>query len=93
MLTSYLAVVATFGKPHAQNYSTEEKLQVVHDFICKDEVEGYQYALYCVEGIMLTLGLYLSYTTRDAPDIINESSYIALGKLRFEAVAVLLLLL
>jgi len=78
----YLIVFLVVGKPHMQMLTTLGTMQSrTFSYQCNDDIPGFSTALYILEIVLLALGGYLCYSTRNVPGAMNESKHIAIGNL------------
>lgn len=72
----YLMFMTIFGNIHESNDATTNHNQVTRLVKCSMDYPEIHTALFVMEGILLFTGFYFAYKTKDAPDSINETSYI-----------------
>ena len=78
LLVCYLIAVSLGGKPMVYMHSQIEHYQATKRFDCYAENPQFFTALYILEAVILLIGARLCLATKDVPDAINESKYIAL---------------
>jgi hypothetical protein len=79
-LCAYLAILTGVGRPRESEIcSLESHVETCLKF-CSLEHPEFHSVLFAFEACLLAYGSYLCYGTKGAPDAINESKFIALGK-------------
>jgi hypothetical protein len=78
---SYLAVMQGIGGQHHLYISTTVSNQETAYSHCGLRITHMATALYVAEAVMLVYGVRLCWATKDVPDVVNESKYIAAGEL------------
>jgi hypothetical protein len=81
VMAFYLVLYSAVGKP-TMGYIEVELItgNVLLKPTCQTEIVIFDYAVYVLEGIALAVASYLCYATKDIPDAVNESKYVAMGK-------------
>ena len=76
---AYLAVATGVGRPHRSFVSSTVSNQTTHEYQCAMDYAQFQTALFVLEAVALLYGARLCWATKDVPDAINESKFIASG--------------
>eukprot|EP01041_Mallomonas_annulata_P013215 gene13215-27958_t len=76
----YLSLYAFVGQIESIQVTTIDSMQQRFiTFKCRTRLAVFGTALYAVEGLILAMGIRLCWLTKDIPDAINESKFIALA--------------
>ena len=81
VLGGYMVALTIVGQPHKSSKITVLSNQRTLDVRCSFVYPEFQIALFVIEAIILCAGAKLCWAVKDAPDAVNESKYIAIGKL------------
>jgi hypothetical protein len=76
----YLVVLTFAGVPHQSSIKSTSSNQVTEKYRCTFEHVQYHTALFAAEFIVLIYGMKLCWATKDVPDSVNESKYVAFGR-------------
>ena len=79
LLVCYLAVVTEEGGLHSATLCSDSGNQETCMMKCHFTTDAYHEAIFLVEFVVLMYAAYLCYSTKGAPDSVNESAYIAGG--------------
>ena len=81
MFCGYLSLFTMVGNPHKAYRSTYDTMQQeTRYFFCACSQNAVATTLYVIEGAVLVQGVRLCWLTRNIPDAVNESKYIAMGR-------------
>jgi hypothetical protein len=81
VMLAYLVLYSAAGRP--RKVFVDVSLitgNVQHKPICQTTVAVFDYVVYALEGLALLVASYLCYATKDIPDAVNESKFVAMGK-------------
>ena len=81
LLCAYLLIDTFVGQPH-KSYEVEKvnAATINHLIRCENRKPIITYVLYCIEAIVLIIGARICWNTKDVPDAVNDSKYIAMSK-------------
>eukprot|EP01036_Dinobryon_divergens_P034899 gene34899-45165_t len=75
----YLAADTIYSKPHRSYDESFDGHTTIRLIKCANESQTMSLVLYVIEGVLLVAGARLCWSTRDVPDAVNESRYIAMA--------------
>ena len=79
----YLAVDTYVGKPHRAFISHFDGHNNIHEIECVNEEPTITVVLFVIEAFMLVAGAKVCWSTKDVPDAVNDSKFVAMSKIRF----------
>jgi hypothetical protein len=76
----YLFILTFVGQPHQSSMTSTSSNQTTEKYHCTFDHVQLHTALFVVEAVVLLYGVKLCWATKDVPDAVNESKYVAFGK-------------
>ena len=79
-IIGYMFLFTFIGRPAKSAIVTTVSNQTTYYLRCSCEHSEFETALFTLEAVLLMMGARMCWAVKDAPDSVNESGYIALGK-------------
>ena len=81
LLCAYLLLDTFVGQPHRDYDQSSSGKEITRLIKCTNKIQGVTQALFVIEFLLLVYGAQLCWATKNVPDAVNDSTYIAIGKL------------
>jgi len=78
-LTLYLLVDTLVGKPHRSYETSFDGQNTIRKVKCSSRFPQISMVLFILEGLLLFWGAKLCWSTKNVPDAVNDSKFIAMG--------------